>query len=47
MCVRARACDVSDYGRPGVRMHGMQSDVNGDIPGAQSPWTTAENDGSE
>lgn len=28
-------------------MCGMQGDVNGDIPGAPSPWTTAENDRSE
>lgn len=28
-------------------MCGMQGDVNGDIPGAPSPRTTAENDRSE
>ncbi len=28
-------------------MCGMPGDVNGDIPGAPSPWTTAENDRSK
>lgn len=36
--------DVSHYARLGVGMCGMPGDVNGDIPGAPSPWTTAEND---
>lgn len=40
-------CDVSYYTRPGVGMCGMLGDVNGDIPGALSLWTTAENDRSK
>lgn len=35
--------DVSHYAGLGVGMCGMWGDVNGDIPGAPSPWTTAEN----
>lgn len=35
-------CDVSYYARLGLGMCGMPGDVNRDIPGALTPWTTAE-----
>lgn len=45
MCdYRQCVCDVSYYARLGVGMCGMLGDVNGDIPVALTPWTTAEND---
>lgn len=45
MCdYRQYVCDVSYYARLGVGMCGMLGDVNGDIPVALTPWTTAEND---
>lgn len=41
---RGRECAILLLRQASMRMKGMQSDVNGDIPKALSPWTTAEND---